>query len=378
MNTVRSTLHRRHSSIVATHRRVRQYGVSLVELMVGMAIGLITVLVITQVFLMSEEQRRIPTSGANAQINGVLALDALQRDIRQSGYGLFGGAWLGCTTGASTEADAVALGDATLAPVRIVPASGTGMSDSIVTLSSGKIDAALQFRTVEDHTATDTAFVVPSALTIENGDWMLVADNTGSPCHVFQVNAAPSLVVNSLGVSSDWRIPHADPAGNGLGAITFTAPSVLTNLGQPIHRQWSVDSSFRLQMTDLAAGGSAEDAYPEIVLLRAFYGKDTNGDGSIDTYDTDAPAATAWGQVLGVRLAIVTRSPHYNREEVTNNSLAWNLGNATVTGAAACADDSSSQCVSLTLSHVGTDWTHYRYRLFDTMIPLRNLLWTAQ
>ena len=41
--------------------------------------------------------------------------------------------------------------------------------------------------------------------------------------------------------------------------------------------------------------GSANDVFPEIVNLRAFYGKDTNGDGVIDAYDTTPPTNNAAG-----------------------------------------------------------------------------------
>ena len=66
----------------------RQRGVTLVELMVGMLIGLLAVIVISQVLLVSEGQSRTTSGGADAQVNGALALYALQRDVQMAGYGL--------------------------------------------------------------------------------------------------------------------------------------------------------------------------------------------------------------------------------------------------------------------------------------------------
>ncbi len=61
--------------------RAAQRGVTLIELMIGMLVGMLAMLVISQVLLTSESQKRTATGGADAQVNGALALYALQRDI---------------------------------------------------------------------------------------------------------------------------------------------------------------------------------------------------------------------------------------------------------------------------------------------------------
>ena len=71
--------------------RRTQKGVTLVELMVALVIGAITVLAIQQVMAMFEGQKRASTGGADAQVNGAIALFTLEREIRQAGYGLFTG-----------------------------------------------------------------------------------------------------------------------------------------------------------------------------------------------------------------------------------------------------------------------------------------------
>jgi type IV pilus assembly protein PilW len=356
-------------------RAVRaQGGISLLELLVGITVSMLTVLVITQVFLASEKQRRIPAAGADAQVNGILALDALQRDVRQAGYGLSGGPWVGiCTTGNLSEPDAVGLANLPLAPVTITPGSNTAPSDSIDILSSGKVNAALQIKLEEDHASGNGAFVVPSTLGIEAGDWLIVSSAAGAHCDAFQAQ--------TLATAPPWGIT---PSGSV--TTSYTAGSLLTNMGaSPIRRRWSVSDTFRLRTTNLAVSGTptpaaADDAYADIVLLRAFYAKDTDGNGSVDAYNTTAPTTRAeWSQVIGLRLAVVVRSPQWDKDEVTTSALQWNLGSATVANAAACAGDASSQCLPLSLTHTGTgsEWKHYRYRMYESLIPLRNLLWNA-
>ena len=359
-------------SALTSHQR----GMSLLELLVGIVISMLTVLVITQLFLDSERQRRVPSSGAHAQINGILALDAVQRDVRQAGYGLGGGPWLGtCTTGDLAEAKAAGLSNLLLQPVVITAGSGTAPSDSIAVLSSGKIDAATQIKLAEEHANGNGKFVVPSTMGVEVGDWLIVATKSGAACSAFQAQ--------SLTAVAPWGIT---PSGS---VPQYAEGSMLSNMGAaPVRRSWSVVGSgtnaFRLQVSNLAiaATPTASDAYPDVVLLRALYAKDTNADGAIDTYDATAPATRAdWNQVIGVRLALVVRSTHWSKDEVTADGMEWSFGTASVAGGSACTANASHSCLKLGLTHTAasgsTEWKHYRYRMYESMIPLRNLLWNV-
>jgi type IV pilus assembly protein PilW len=144
-------------------------------------------------------------------------------------------------------------------------------------------------------------------------------------------------------------------------------------------RTYSVSAAGNLQVKEVSsADGSSttQDLYPQIVNLKVLYGKDANGDGVVDTYDTTAPTTNAdWKKVLSVRIALVARSNQYEKDVVTTAAPQWDLGSATtVTGAATC--NSTSQCLTLGVSQV-TDWQHYRFKVYDTIVPLRNMLWNS-
>lgn len=66
--------------------RTRQAGLSLVELMISLVIGLILMLGITQIFIASHAASRLSEGVARAQENGRFALDFLERDIRMAGH----------------------------------------------------------------------------------------------------------------------------------------------------------------------------------------------------------------------------------------------------------------------------------------------------
>ena len=69
-------------------RNSLQRGVSLIETMVGMALGILVTLVITQVWGVFENQKQRTVSGSSAQASGLLALTELEQDIRSAGAGL--------------------------------------------------------------------------------------------------------------------------------------------------------------------------------------------------------------------------------------------------------------------------------------------------
>src|SRR5712691_10011392 len=74
----------------------RAGGFSLVELMVGLVIGMIAIIVVMQVFALSEGSKRTTTGGDDAQTSGAIALTSLLRDARQAGYGITDFTMIGC------------------------------------------------------------------------------------------------------------------------------------------------------------------------------------------------------------------------------------------------------------------------------------------
>ena len=80
----------------------------------------------------------------------------------------------------------------------------------------------------------------------------------------------------------------------------------------------------------------------------------------MDVYEEGAPAD--WNQVLAIRVAVVARSSLYEKDPVSPTIRLW--------------DDSVNPPTTF-----GPVWTltsderHYRYKVFQTVIPLRNMLW---
>ena len=104
--------------------RSRQTGFSLIEIMVGLVIGMVGVIILSQVMLQSEDTKRNTTSGDDAQINASIALSSLERDIRMSGFGLNSYNLLGCAWTFTPSNESSALTNAlAIAPVVINPST---------------------------------------------------------------------------------------------------------------------------------------------------------------------------------------------------------------------------------------------------------------
>jgi type IV pilus assembly protein PilW len=374
-------------------KRAGQAGFTLIELMIGVVIGLLASLAVTHVLIASEGNKRTTTSGSDAQVSGALALGTLQRSVQAAGYG-FGAipAVVGCTLTATFNGAAIAGFPDKLVPVQITPNATANMPDTIRILASGKSTFSMPVRVIANYKKNDQLFQAASGLGVAPpltiagvlkapGDLMVVAVSTSTPCAMFQVT---SQAANPLDIKRE-----DDAAWNAAGtpADNYSPGSFLVNMGKPMDVTYSiVNDSLRASTLriDTATSQPSYDAapvelFPGIVNLQAYYGKDTNGDGKLDAWNKTAPTTNAeWLQVTAVRIAVVARSTQYEKENVTNENLLWDVGSSiAMAGTEDCTFGAiASKCLRLKVDHLA-DWKHYRYRVFDTVVPLRNMLWNS-
>jgi type IV pilus assembly protein PilW len=377
-------------------RTRRQQGFSLVELMVGIGVGLLSTVVIATILSNSERQKRASSSGNDAQIAGSLALNELDRSIKDAGYGLTTDiGTMGCTLQARFDAGtAVAGAPANLRPV-LITTDKDGKPSTITLMRStapgfslpAKVKAPLFDPTVASGSTKDT-LVVSSTLGIAENDLLAVVTppddlvtKVGS-CTVFQ---ASKLAANLRDIQ---RV--ADTPWNGTGDLApATADQYIVNLGALEVQTYTVEpqlnskgvatSQYQLTLTRFVLRDRATTTQviqTGVVDLKAFYGRDSDGDGVVDLYDTTTPTtAQGWSQVRSVRLAVLARSEQFEKEEVTATEPLWNVGAAVkVDGSIDCG---SSKCIKMNPKAGDDSWKHYRYKLFDLISPLRNQLWRS-
>lgn len=331
--------------------RLTEYGFSLIELMIAVLIAVISLMVIMETFSATEGRRRTIVNGGDAQINGAFALASLRHEIQYSGYGVSAFSLLGCNlvlrTGVTLNNLApttinhpsIPAGDAHTDTLLVVYGNGNGSTEGDGIITPGSRSYTVQ---------TPTSFSVD--------EWMVAMPTLRpTPCN---------LVLETI-------------AGINTNVLTITtAPSVtkgtLYNLGPNPKLQVYAIRSGTLTVCDFTVSNCALTTNTNdptvwiplvrnIVSLRAQYGRDTTTpamDGVADVYDQTIPALPCgWARTTAMRLVIVARSPQPEREEVTAAAPTW-------AGSGTHAIDLSA----------GTDWNDYRYKTYETTIPLRNIL----
>jgi type IV pilus assembly protein PilW len=364
-------------------------GMSLVELMVGMAVGLIGITIITHLYLTNEKYKRSTTGSGTAQVNGAIALYTLERDIRMAGFGLNHSGALGCSCDKVANPNCSSVqywyngvyssppgpAGGALPPLEFAPVvinETPDLPDSITLLYGNDPERMLPGKLTESMPQPSAEFKVDGTAGYTINDMVLVTSGTSCMLtQVTQVQDAASHLQHNPG-TSNWN-----PAGGGSLLPAFPAGANLFNLGNPIWRTYSIEpvSKSKLQymeiLTSGVIGAGATPIIDDIVDLQAQYGKDTDDNGAVETWNTVTPTSGAqWQQVLAIRVAVLARSPNYERPSVAGGACeATTTANRPKWGDPAALQDFPVLMVAGVLPSC------YKYRVFETVIPLRNMIW---
>src|SRR5690606_19130458 len=321
---------------------LRQRGLSIVELLVGMAVGLLAALAIVQAFSASEIGRRATTGQADAQQVGTMTGWRLMRELRLAGNGLANGmnVW-GCRLLAWRG------GSALLPRASVWPAPFAALPASLNVLPVGVLDGGgSNPDIVMVMSAGNSTGGAPMALTITSpaqvetlpsvgfraGDLLLVS-NPGSPggdCQIGQVassyvpppsgQAAPTAVPTSAALAAPYNNP------NGFTTLPQPADYTLVNLGAtPTFALFGVNANDQLVQLDMLERVTLSTPAPigeNVVNLQVLYGIDDGSSGGLandNVVDAWVAPTGAWSfaslqadgeaalAIKALRLAIVVR-----------------------------------------------------------------------
>jgi len=341
--------------------RSSQCGVGLIEVMISIVIAMLLVLVIYQVYELSESQKRTITAGSDAQQSASFGLHVLARDISVAGNGIASaaGALDGCAILRSI-------------PVLIEAGATDADPDAITVLYGGSSSLATAVPFMQNSSVN--SYVVRGPVGFSPKDVIAAVD--GTKCTVSTIDDGGVAVDATTGFSTLALTPVA---GN-LGATYSAVTSLLVNLG-PVASMgriaYTVDTTGHALRTQkqLPTNDPVNPLVSDVVNLKVQYGLDNNCDGTITWQPATgawsfanvptlplatpvpcvAPAPPALQQIRAVRIAIVTRSTQYEKDAVTPGPLTMFDG-----------------AVSMTLAVADQ---HYRYKILETIVPLRNALW---
>lgn len=361
------------------HRQSK--GFSLVEILVAMVIALLGTLIIFQVFEVSEGIKRTSTGSGDAQQNGLLALVAMERDARMAGYGINYAPLLGCAVQGNEAARNISF---TLTAAEItdeVSAAGDRItfvySDSDLLLAPPKLNLAIG--------PTSTLMKVDNRYGFNLND-LIVIGEVGKTCSLAQATGLPTAAGEQLDitrVTGDYNVNDLEDSYNVWDNTTQAGGRIFSLGTTPAVNQYSVDAGTGQLLAGNLITSDASNVIAEgVVQLQAQYGRDTSAtaDGIVDVWDNTTPATTDdWSRVLAVRIAVVARSAH--TEKPGTDGLCRDVNDPTDPAKALTDPTKRMKWAGGTLdvtylTTADTDWTCHRYRVFETMVPLRNLIWT--
>lgn len=325
----------------------RQRGFTMIELMIGLAISLMGLAAVAQVMMTFSKKRTAITQTSYAQDNGVMALYRLEKEISQAGYGLLAGSGLPSLQSCGSITD----GTYTFSPIPVTITDGGTGSDEIRVVYSYSTSGlpGTELNVSGGLTMTTSQYNVRSNVGFAAGD-KVVATNT---CTATTVGT----------ISSEIAIPYTP----SLSASSNSG--YLVNLGST----GIVGRDFRITSNALTMGEypawTQNNMVDEIVFMKAQYGLSaTASSTTVASWVSGATAITSGNvdRVIAIRVGIIARSALRENETIDQPSTITVLPAET---------DASGTAIGSAVTYTVPD-AKYRYRTYETTIPLKNVIWT--
>jgi type IV pilus assembly protein PilW len=370
-----------------------QRGAGIIEVMVGILIGMVVVLVIYNTLVVTEAFKRNTIGISDAQITGQLAQFVLNREIASSGNGVMSG------INELARCDEWRLRPI---PALIGDGGGPNVSDNVTVFYSNapRILHPVSFGAAG---AAPTPYPVISPNGFKVNDWVIATETA-----LGATNCTLVLVTGITQHPSLAAYPPADVGGRVALSYTLKAGTAFShttgsrafNLGDRVTRTlYSVDAAKKqLNSLDdnpgLIVAATPVPVAQNVVLLKVQYGIDADGDalGLIDCWTsadnsntcgngvdysdttfkaTPAPATMAARirSIKAIRIAMVIRSDDIVKQDP--------VAHADLVGQSAVlftCPASIPNCTTISINNTVLQ-DYGRYRIYETTIPLRNSLW---
>jgi type IV pilus assembly protein PilW len=387
-------------------------GFSLVELMVSVVIGMLAILFATKLVVGGEQSKDSAVGGSDSMQNGMLALYSISNDVAQAGWGLNDPLAAGCNT-SFVDASGYELAQQTVGGVVTTPLAAAviepgGAGADTISLYTGKSASAVGSLRTNGAVNIGAALLpttVKSPFGFAAGDVLLVVPEPATAvnpgCAIVQMagtQGAPNDDKIVIGGGSGFRYSPATGIAAGFalggGRIFNLGPGQLLSF-----HTWSVvNGVLLLRATDLAGAESAGVAVTDnIVSIKAQYGFDArvipgynpapapDGNGvqltqwSNDMIDADGDAVAGgpgdFQRVVAVRLAVVARSKNPEKPAANGQCSATTVAPVLFGSASPATVAPVPVTAGVAVAGDTVSWRCYRYRVFETIVPLRNAQW---
>jgi len=335
-----------------------QKGFSLVELMVGLVIGLIATLVVMQVMSMFEGRKRTTSGNADAQSSGSIALYTLQSQIQTAGFGLpvFISDVSGSDSTSALKCDP--------AKTTIFNSAGVSMGLFPVEINPGSNDTII-LRRSKPRIATAAN---PNPTQVLSGANIGISNLTSVP-HSMGCEPDDIVLLSNSDTCDMSRITSIVPNGN---AFTFTInPAVTLRTQLACLGNWT-ETTYRINDNNLEErdnnNGIWSIVMSNIVGMKAQYGisdsiTKTQNISWKNPSDINISNISSRNTIRAIRIALVARNAQFEKNDVTQSEvssdgkISTNIGNIDISSL--------------------PEWKKYRYQTFEAVIPLRNIIWSS-
>lgn len=328
-------------------RRSNQAGLSMIELMIAMVIGLILTAAVLQVFIGSKTTYSAQTGLARLQENGRFALEYISRDVRLAGF-------MGCSnnntianTLSDDGSDVVDFVDFSTALAGENNVAGTDSYGGVTPLAGSDVITVKYADqggscTVASHNPTSANIGCESTHDYQKGDVLLVSDcshtaifqqsNTNNNGTVSKIvhntgSGTPGNCTKGLGLPVDCTSSNGTSYSFSAGASVFALQSyrffvAQNSYGEPsLYRQGITNNSGALQFD------SAVELVEGVEDMQILYGEDTGSDNRADRY-VDADIVSDFDDVVAVRLSLLIQA---NQESIVKGGQTLTYNGSGVT-----------------------------------------------
>lgn len=340
-----------------------QRGVSMIELMVALALGMMVVATIGYAYLGTKQNFKTLEAMSRMQESARYAFEAMSRDLRMAGFtgcsyntvtntlnststwylDLLGTPLKGYDAGDTfpSGVSSVLRGDG-LTVLRadneteyLIASHNPSSAVLTLTTTHDIDDGAVLVATDCDHAAIFQASTTSKAsktITHNTGGTVSPGNCTkgfGIPASAVdaarftpwsECTTTPTLTHCNPGSTCDTNGTAKSMAGGKLLRLSAVTYHIRANAaGEPALYRQTLGSS----------GTSAMEVAEGVEDMQLTYGQDTDGDGAVDQYRTTAAAVTDWSQVLSVRVSLLMVSRA--TEAVTTEPQAYTYNGATTT-----------------------------------------------
>lgn len=247
-------------------KKQAQLGLSLIELMISMALGLLVILAVTYVYAGSRTSYRHQEAFSAVQESGRVALETLTRDIRMAGYP-------GC--GSLTFLRHLSPGFSNATALAGTPAADAAVPDTISVTRGSAVLTTLVSMPLANQVNLEPAGLAAMGALAAGTTQLLITDCAYSELLTVG-SVAGSLVTSTANLTRLY----------GAGSFVMRLENVA----------YTVAGNELLRNGQAVAGG--------VTNMKIFYGVDIDADRSADTYVSDPGALVpvGWPNVVAVRV----------------------------------------------------------------------------